>query len=72
MKSVETVIADLECAKFMFCAPELLDRQKLITIEQAINAGIELLKKQQQIIENYQKADSFLATHGWRWDNESN
>ena len=30
--------------------------------------ALELLKEQQKIIEQYQKADSFLNVHGWKWN----
>ena len=30
--------------------------------------ALELLKEQDKIIAEYHKADSFLATHGWRWE----
>lgn len=29
---------------------------------------LELLKEQQEIIDQYHKADAFLAVHGWKWD----
>ena len=28
----------------------------------------ELLKEQEAIIEQYRRADVFLATHGWKWE----
>lgn len=30
--------------------------------------ALELLKEQQKIIEQYHKADGFLAIHGWKWN----
>ena len=30
--------------------------------------AIELLKEQEAIIEQYHKADTFLDSHGWKWD----
>ena len=29
---------------------------------------LELLKEQEAIIERYHRADGFLATHGWKWE----
>jgi len=29
--------------------------------------ALELLKEQQNVIEQYHKADSFLDVHGWKW-----
>jgi len=31
--------------------------------------ALELLKEQKQIIDQYKKADTFLAAHGWKWEN---
>lgn len=28
-----------------------------------------VLEKQERIIAQYKKADSFLAAHGWKWEN---
>lgn len=33
-----------------------------------IKNALELLKEQQKIIEQYHKADGFLAVHGWKWN----
>lgn len=33
-----------------------------------IDNAIALLKKQEKIIEQYHKADGFLAAHGWKWE----
>ena len=30
---------------------------------------IELIEQKNKIIEKYQKADTFLAAHGWKWEN---
>ena len=35
--------------------------------EQLMIDAIELLKEQKEIIDNYHKADTFLAVHGWQW-----
>lgn len=29
--------------------------------------ALELLKEQQNVIEQYHKADGFLDAHGWKW-----
>ena len=29
---------------------------------------LELLKEQERIIKQYQKADGFLFAHGWKWE----
>lgn len=29
---------------------------------------LKLLKEQEEIIKQYQKADGFLFTHGWKWE----
>lgn len=29
--------------------------------------AIALLKEQKEIIEQYRRADGFLAAHGWKW-----
>ena len=31
-------------------------------------AILELLKEQEEIIEQYSRADGFLAAHGWKWE----
>ena len=30
--------------------------------------ALELLKWQEAIIEQYRRADGFLAVHGWKWE----
>ena len=30
--------------------------------------ALALLKEQEEIIEQYKKADGFLAIHGWKWE----
>ena len=30
---------------------------------------LDVLEKQERIIEQYKKADTFLDTHGWKWEN---
>lgn len=30
--------------------------------------ALELLKEQQRVIEQYRRADGFLAAHGWKWE----
>lgn len=29
---------------------------------------MKLLKEQEEIIEQYRRADGFLAAHGWKWE----
>lgn len=36
---------------------------------QMMTDALALLKEQQRIIEQYQKADGFLFAHGWKWEN---
>ena len=41
---------------------------KNITISESLYFDVvALLKEQQRIIEQYQKADGFLFAHGWDW-----
>ena len=37
-------------------------------IEEMCRDALELLKEQQKVIEQYHKADGFLAIHGWKWN----
>ena len=32
--------------------------------------ALKLLKGQEAIIEQYHKADGFLAAHGWKWEEQ--
>ena len=32
------------------------------------NDILELIEEQEKIIEQYHKADMFLAIHGWKWE----
>lgn len=31
----------------------------------------ELLKNQRELLDKYHKADTFLETHGWKWEREN-
>ena len=33
-----------------------------------LNAAADRLEEQDKIIKQYQKADCFLAAHGWEWE----
>ena len=33
-------------------------------------SALELLKEQEKIINEYHKADAFLAAHGWEWKHD--
>ena len=33
-----------------------------------VRNSISLLKEQEAIIEQYHRADGFLAAHGWKWE----
>ena len=44
-------------------------KQVHISLNEAIRI-LNMLEKQERIIEQYKKADGFLAAHGWKWDSE--
>lgn len=64
----EKVIEDLNTAKYILISPQMSSREMSIKIGQAISAAIALLKEQEAIIEQYRRADGFLAAHGWKWE----
>ena len=68
MKSYEDVIKGLQCliTNDIECStcPYAVDK---FCPELVAKDAMELLERQHRIIKMYQKADSFLATHGWRW-----
>lgn len=37
-------------------------------MEALMSDAMELLKEQQRVIEQYRRADGFLAAHGWKWE----
>ena len=39
-------------------------------VRQLYRDVVELINEQDKIIEQYHKADSFLAAHGWKWESE--
>ena len=41
--------------------------KKIVEQKQEIDRLNELLKEQQEIIDTYHQADTFLAVHGWQW-----
>lgn len=43
-------------------------REGFIESQIDIDDAIALLKKQERIIKQYQKADGFLFAHGWKWE----
>lgn len=71
----EKIIKGLEFTKAMITfnpstgediEPENLNEDDKITYDACVGA-IALLKEQERIIKQYHKADTFLATHGWKW-----
>lgn len=69
MPDIEKVISDLNDLVYR-------EREYLAEIGQTEPSGIErilgdalaLLKEQEAIIEQYRRADGFLAVHGWKWE----
>ena len=39
-----------------------------LDVERISGDALALLKEQERIIKQYQKADGFLFTHGWKWE----
>ena len=37
-------------------------------VQNIAQVALKLLKEQQKVIEEYHKADGFLAVHGWKWN----
>lgn len=37
-------------------------------VQEIAKNALELLKEQESIIEQYRRADGFLAAHGWKWE----
>ena len=48
---------DCEYTMGMYCRKDKL-----------ISETVKLLKEQDAIIEQYRRADGFLAAHGWKWE----
>ena len=46
-----------------------ITKTKLVYITQdEAREMLDVLEKQERIIEQYKKADTFLAVHGWKWE----
>ena len=56
IKQLEVLIEDTKYSDIVDLTP---DEAKTI---------LKLLKEQKKIIEQYHKADGFLAVHGWKWN----
>ena len=39
-------------------------------IKNVASDALDLLKEQERIIKQYQKADGFLFAHGWKWEGQ--
>ena len=76
MADREKVIKGLECCKSIDTD---CDECPFKTNYEPLDAGdtctaylfdsaIECLKEQEAVIEQYHKADGFLAIHGWKWE----
>lgn len=70
----EKVINNLECIS-VSCknrknikAYDEIDREMYADWEEIIENALELLKEREAIIEQYHRADGFLAAHGWKWE----
>lgn len=50
-------------AEYIRLLKEHLEAQTRLT-----NKAIAKIKEQASIIEQYKKADTFLAVHGWKWE----
>ena len=75
MKELDKVIKGLECCYCNY--PKTMDcnncpYDKICYHDKAcslmLRDALELLKEQQKVIEEYHKADGFLAVHGWKWN----
>ena len=60
----------MKSAELMKSQRELIDHllEKLASAKEMAESRAELMKEQQEVIEKYHKADSFLEAHGWKWE----
>lgn len=73
------VIKGLECCTSAGFTPECEncpycdnpDDGTCVSLHKMLSDALTLLKEDMTIISQYHRADAFLATHGWRWDNET-
>ena len=79
MADIEKVIKGLEQCYMAVSADEFETQcadcpyfEPYSTVEKCMTElredAIGLLKEQEAVIEQYHKADGFLAIHGWKWD----
>ena len=74
MTGREKVIRGLECCEHPYekkcdaCPYSFYTPDSMECTAYLCKAALELLKEQAEIIDRYHKADVFLYTHGWRWD----
>ena len=61
MNELDITISDLNDIS------EILDNNGYGGWCKTLDKAVELLKEQKEIIDNYHKADTFLAVHGWQW-----
>lgn len=67
MPDMENVIKGLEDVREYIRTSKDTGQRKARMMDKVTNA-IELLKEQEAIIEQYRRADVFLAVHGWKWE----
>lgn len=76
MADREKVIAALHCRAYdddfpcWKCAYYKQDEKPVARCDYRglMDDAIELLKEQQEQLDKYHKADTFLEAHGWKWD----
>lgn len=70
---IERVIKGIQCHKYGMCA---VDNNETCPYwgcddrcsSELLSDALSLLEQQQETIKQYQKADSFLYAHGWKWE----
>ena len=67
MADIEKVIKALETCRKTDCA-NCEYNTEVCLIDEMISDALALLKEQERIIKQYQKADGFLFAHGWKWE----
>ena len=64
MSATESVIKDLNIAKFILCNPQMLNPEMCIRIGQAINSAIDLLTPRVLTLEELKEGESYWLTAG--------
>ena len=73
MPDREKVIDNLQAIKTFFASKAIdekdeITREAFVDSQSIIDNALALMKEQEAIIEQYRRADGFLAVHGWKWE----